>query len=126
MTKKAGIIAYRDQARAQLRRYLRPGTKVYCRLKHCSRSGMRRIIALAVVLNGEFCDITYRAAVALDDTLDSKRDGIVCDGCGMDMGFNLVYRLGCTLWPHGTRKPHGTRNGEPDTAGGYALKSVWL
>jgi hypothetical protein len=30
------------------------------------------------------------------------------------------------LWPNGTDTPHGTRNGEPDTNGGYALKHRWM
>lgn len=28
--------------------------------------------------------------------------------------------------PNGTDKPHGRRNGEPDSSGGYALKSRWM
>jgi len=28
-------------------------------------------------------------------------DGITADGAGMDMGFDLVYRLGHALWPDG-------------------------
>lgn len=53
-------------------------------------------------------------------------DAIRVGGAGMDMGFHLVYSLGSALWPDGTKKPHGTRNGEPDRAGGYALKHQWL
>ena len=45
---------------------------------------------------------------------------------GMDMGFAVVYDLGLSLWPAGTPAPHGTRNGEPDANGGYALKHSWL
>lgn len=35
-------------------------------------------------------------------------------------------RLLAMLKPDGAPAPHGTRNGEPDTAGGYALKHEWL
>lgn len=70
--------------------------------------------------------IGWVAAKAMRDSFDSDQQGIRVGGCGMDMGFNLVYNLGATLWPKGTKKPHGTRNGEPDTAGGYALKHRWL
>lgn len=38
----------------------------------------------------------------------------------------FVYSLGRTLWPDGTRAPHGRRNGQPDSDGGYALKHSWL
>jgi hypothetical protein len=61
----------------------------------------------------------------MDDRL-ADDGGIKIGGCGMDMGFDLVYSLGATLWPNGTRKPHGTRNGEPDSAGGYALNHRWM
>ena len=69
--------------------------------------------------------LTWLASRALGWRL-GKNEGIVVDGCGMDMGFHLVYSLGATIWPSGTNKPHGTRNGEPDSCGGYALKSRWL
>jgi hypothetical protein len=57
----------------------------------------------------------------------TARDGsLVIGGCGMDMGFHVVYTLGSYLWPAGPDKPRGTRNGEPDSDGGYALKHRWL
>lgn len=71
-------------------------------------------------------NIGWLAAKAMNDRFDHDANGIKIGGCGMDMGFALVYNLGCTLWPKGTPKPHGTRNGAPDSAGGYALKQEWL
>lgn len=53
-------------------------------------------------------------------------DAIKIGGCGMDMGFALVYELGMKLWPDGTPEPHGQRNGEPDSNGGYALRQRWI
>ena len=50
-----------------------------------------------------------------------KREALKTQGCGMDMAFDAVYTLGSSLWPLGTPTPHSTRNGEPDTCGGYAL-----
>lgn len=70
--------------------------------------------------------IGYLAAQAMGDSWDRDRQGIKVGGCGMDMGFHVVYSLGSVLWPKGTPKPHSTRNGEPDRAGGYALKHSWL
>ncbi len=68
--------------------------------------------------------LAYKAGAG--DGWDDKQSGIRIRGCGMDMGFEIVYRLGNRLWPEGTPKPHGTRNGQPDCYGGYALKSSWL
>lgn len=87
---------------------------------------MMRYIQLKIVRNGDICDITYHAACVMGDSIDQKNGGIKIGGCGMDMGFHLVYHLGRVLWPNGTPEPHGTRNGEPDSDGGYALKQRWI
>lgn len=66
-------------------------------------------------------DISGKVADLLGDR--TGPDGaIIVSGCGFNAAFQVVYNLGATLWPKGTPKPHGTRNGEPDRAGGYALK----
>jgi hypothetical protein len=124
-TKAELAASERADACAKLRTILSPGDTVYTMLNHVSRSGMMRSISLYVVKDGENVYLTGYAARALGEKRD-RYDGISMPGCGMDMGFALVYNLGCTLWPHGTPKPHGRRNGEPDSDGGYALKQRWL
>jgi len=57
---------------------------------------------------------------------DDKQNAVKISGCGMDMGSAVVYDLGYRLWPNGTPTPHGTRNGTPDSSGGYALKYQWI
>ena len=148
----------RDEARAELRKLVKPGQTIYTILRHCSASGMMRVIDLVIPLKrydneypalpvelqtypgqkdfdatpkkkfkGVYLrSIGYLAAKATESTWDRDRQGVKRGGCGMDMGFNLVYSLGNALWPNGTKKPHSTRNGEPDTNGGYALKHSWL
>ena len=114
------------EAKERLLEILKPGATIYTVLKHVSASGMSRSIQLKIVQNGDICDITYPAARAMGDKIDPKNGGIKIGGCGMDMGFALVYNLGRVLWPHGTPEPHGTRNGEPDNDGGYALRQRWI
>ena len=70
--------------------------------------------------------ISHLMAKANGYTEDKDRDGLKVHGGGRDMGFSVVYGLGCALWPNGTDKPHGTRNGVPDSAGGYAIGHRWL
>jgi len=70
--------------------------------------------------------IGWSAAHATGYKYDPDRQGLRMGGAGMDMGFAAVYALGCALWPKGTPKPHGTRNGVPDREGGYAIKHAWL
>lgn len=101
LTIKAGKAAMMQQARDKLRKMLPPGTTVYCTLRHVSRSGMNRLISLAVVDDGRLVDISYRVAEATGDSYDHNKGAIRVGGCGMDMGFALVYNLGRALYPQG-------------------------
>lgn len=67
-------------------------------------------------------DITRDAARVVGYSVDDRTGGAKICGCGMNMGFHFIYSLGASLWPNGTPKPHGRRNGAPDSDGGYALK----
>lgn len=131
LSKTEGEKLYKAQTIASLKKIVKPGSKVYTKLESVSASGMSRRISLYVVhpaKNGNpahIANITYSAAVVMGRNVSDK-GGISVNGCGMDMGFALVYDLGASLWPKGTPKPHGMRNGEPDKAGGYALKHEWL
>ena len=110
----------------KLRELLKPGDVIYTTLNHVSRSGMMRVIDLRVMRNNEPLRISWSVAQAIGYTYNTKYEGVRIDGCGTDMGFSLVYTLGSVLWPDGTPEPHGTRNGEPDTCGGYALRQRWM
>lgn len=125
LPKAEGERIYKAQVMVSLKKIIKPGSKVYTKLESVSSSGMSRRISVFVVNKGEIADITYSVAVVTGRKLSDKA-GIVCNGCGMDMGFDLVYSLGWALWPNGTRKPHSMRNGQPDKHGGYALKHSWL
>lgn len=105
----------RNRAIETLHEWLEPGDTVYTVLRHVSRSGMMRHISLFIHYDNGVKDITYFAARAMDDKM-ADNGGIKISGCGMDMGFELVYRLGYTLWPNGTSR----------TTGGYALHHQWL
>lgn len=118
------------QSAAKLRKLCPPGSTIYTVLRHVSSSGMtRRITCFAIVGTGRKAE-PFDLGGYIADVLGYKRherDGsLVVSGCGMDMGFHIVHSLGYALWPKGTRKPHGTRNGAPDADGGYALKHRWL
>jgi hypothetical protein len=69
----------------------------------------------------EIRSIGWLAARAMGDRYDRDRQGIKIGGCGMDMGFSLVYDLGRTLYPRGFKV-----NGRGRKDGGYALKQEWL
>lgn len=51
--------------------------------------------------NGEPTYLGYNAAVAMGDRYDRDNEGIRVGGCGMDMGFHVVYNLSRTLFRDG-------------------------
>jgi hypothetical protein len=98
---KEGREAYRAQAKADLLAFITPGQTIHCILRHVAKSGMSRRISLFVIQNGEPRNITGTAAVAMDRTLNRDEFSIVVGGCGMDMGWHLVYSLSRCLFPDG-------------------------
>jgi hypothetical protein len=89
----------RDQAIAELRGIIKPGDTVRTILRHASASGMSRIIDLVIVEAGDVRSISWLAARAMGDKMvNDKHYGIRVAGCGMDMGFHLVYNLSRTLF----------------------------
>jgi hypothetical protein len=88
---------------------------VYTILRRVSSSGMTRHISLKIAQGGEIYDITYNAALALGEKLHDVNgfNTIKVNGCGMDMGFHLVYSLSSVLF-------HGQ-----DRAG-YKIAQRWM
>lgn len=124
LTQAEGKRQYREQNIRNLLGILKPGQTVYTSVKTVSRSGMSRVIRLYVADGNIIRNISGYVANALD--WPGYQDGVKVGGFGMDMGFHTVYTLGRVLWPKGTPEPHGTRNGVPDSDGGYALKQEWI
>lgn len=88
-----------QEAVTALRELLPPGSTVRTILRHVSQSGMSRDIS--VVISGDgIRDVTYLVARALGAQV-RPNGGIRRHGCGMDMGFELIYSLSRTLYPHG-------------------------
>ena len=149
----------RDGYIADLRETLKPGDTLYTVLRSVSRTGMSRVIDVYYLANGDANKdgtlrppvkmwLSYRIAKACGLTfMDSGRhgtrngaEGIKIGGCGMDMGFEIVYTLGRVLYPNGfpcagERCPsndhsNGDRNrrkGHMHTDdGGYAFRQEWL
>lgn len=121
-----------SESLATLRKNCPPGTKVYCTLRHVSRSGIRREISLHAMKKGVPVSLSWDAARVLGWSLNDGRShwAIKVDGAGMDMGFHLVNQLSYAL--------HGMKDRGADTidAGGqprrghyragYSLRHEWL
>jgi hypothetical protein len=135
-----------EEARDMLHAFLEPGDTVYTVLRHVSASGMTRWIDLYKVTDDGPYYLSGYAAVLLEEPRpNGSHQGIKVGGCGMDMGFHLVYALSYRLWPEGfdcigspndrrcpsndhSNPPHPGQYGYPvhHTDGGYALNQRWL
>ena len=126
---KAEKEAEKKEAIAKLKKQLKPGDMVYTILRHVSRSGMSREISLVLKKKDCIFDISFYVAKALDNPINHDSGGVKIGGCGMDMGFALVYDLGRVMYPKGFKTKPGYWRNEPlefETDGGYAFKQNWL
>lgn len=136
----------KEQAIVRLRDIYKPGDTVTTVIRHVSRSGMSRSISVLGPDVEDFVeDLSYLVARALGDKVDQKNGGVIVGGCGIDMGFHLVYSLSRTIYPvynctgksewpnrcpsneHVNKGPnrdnYGVGNAHSD---GYALRQRWL
>lgn len=125
-----------------LKRWVKPGDTLYTILRHVSRSGMFRRITVKKIecIDGEaqIAHLDYNVARALGISTNKINDGVPVSGCGMDMGYGLVYDLSYVLFGNGyeclgDRCPsadHSNREPKPDGTwihkDGYALRQQWL
>lgn len=122
-------------AREYLRALLVPGDAVTTVVSHVARSGMRRSIKVLIVADGQPADVSWAVCRAVGWKFDDTHGGVIVDGCGMDMGFHLVYTLATHLFaPYwecaGDRCPSNDHsNGREVTLhaeAGYALRHAWV
>ena len=136
----------REEAIKRLREILKPSDTIYTVLKHVSSSGMNRRIDCFKfdIVNGKIVKywLSYSIAKALGWRL--KDDAVVVGGCGMDMGFHLVYSLARTIFNNDyactgencqsndhTNDRDGswsrdTNKGRQHSDAGYSLNQEWL
>jgi len=144
MSKTATAATERDDAIAKLRSWLQPGDTVYTILRKVSRSGMSREIGVVLLqpTDGRIIDLHPNWAVSKATGYRLNKggayDAVILGGCGMDMGFALVYELSRVLYPDGydcigdgcpsNDHSNGDRNRAPHrhADGGYALRQRWL
>lgn len=140
-----------DKAIAQLREWIKPGDTVYTVLRHVSRSGTSRHISVVLLQpNAEDparpIDLhpNYSVSVVTGYPLvrGGASDAIKIGGCGMDMGFQLIYQLSHALYGEGyaclgkgkcssNYHSNARRQGEAERfdlvhTDGYALRHRWL
>lgn len=153
LPRSKGAEIYRKQTIEESKGLIKPGDTVYTLCESVSSSGMTRRIKCFIVVDGQIRDITYRVHVVSGYRIDGGC--LIVQGCGMDMGFSVVYDFSSNLYREGFGVEGKSANGKPyrpatqkaakqavkrgvvfsgrngnasgwDTNGGYALKQSWL
>lgn len=117
ISKKAQAQQEKEEARAYLLSILEKQEKptLYTNLKHVSSSGMSRDMKVLAVVGGEIVDVTWYVARLGVGTL-KERNGqrvVRVGGCGMDMGFHVVYTVSAILYGYEER-------------GAYTIRHEWI
>lgn len=116
------------QAIELLREWVKPGDTIFTVLKHVSASGMSRDIDVFTfkyedgkVRKYWLSGMMGRAGIS---SYNEKRECLRVGGCGMDMGFHVVYNLASAL---GYTRYHteSKEDASPNT-NCYGLNHEWL
>lgn len=90
----------REEYLNKLREIVKPGDTLWTCVRSAARSGLsRKITVHKIGEDGEVYDWSGWVANALGLRRDDT--GIIVTGCGMDMGFWLIYELSARMWPNG-------------------------
>jgi len=83
---------------------------LYTKIMHVSSSGMLRVIqVIAMIKNRPWYISRSVQKVTTYYPWDDKKEGLRVGGCGMDMGFSVIYNLSSELYKDG-----------------YKIKQTWL
>ena len=128
----------KSEAIESLRGLLKPGDLVYTKLEHVARSGMMRVISVLIIRDDRPIDISFEVGQVVGYKFNDRHGGLTVSGCGMDMGFSVVYNLSSAMFKDGFEcigencpsndHRNGDRNYEPHhhNSGGYALVHRWI
>ena len=116
----------KQEALEMLKEWIKKGDTLHTIVRHVSRSGMMRHISvkhLKATDNPErpvnVSNYDYHIARVLDLPEAPNYQGVKIGGCGMDMGFHLVYSLSRALFKDEPK-------GESDRDHGYWINQEWL
>ena len=107
------------EAKNYLLKMFKTNKTVYTTLRNVSSNGMTRHIKVFTVSKNpytkkqEIVNITWYVGKILDYRISEKTDSLIVGGCGMDMGFHVVYSLSSELYRGKNRS-------------GYVLKQQWI
>jgi hypothetical protein len=107
LKRKEGEALYREQQKQDVTKYLKHGTTVYGMVRSVSRSGMQRVISFFYIDNGQLINFDHKIEV-LCGYKQAKNQGLIINGCGMDMIFSVVSSLSYELFGSENQLKHAS------------------
>ena len=98
----------KERAEAFLKDWFPKGSTAHTTVVHVAQSGMSRHIKVFAISGERIQNVSYSISKLLGWRL-TKNDAVFVSGCGMDMGFHLIYTLSRKLYDDG-----------------YAIKQSWV
>lgn len=87
---------------------------LYTSLKHVSSSGMSSDMKVLAVLDGQILDVTWYVSKIIGTLKERNGQRVIrVGGCGMDMGFHVVYTVSAVLYGYEER-------------GAYTIRHEWI
>ena len=84
-----------------LKRHFPKGSTVWLVIRQVSRSGMYRHISCHSIKDNQVNYLSFHVAKVFKWTYKDKTNAVGVGGCGMDMGFHMVYTLASVLYGDG-------------------------
>jgi|TARA_R100000479_G_C6285764_1_gene164661 hypothetical protein len=97
-----------DYNEKYLKEWFPVGSVAHTTVVHVARSGMSRHIKVFAIEGERILNVSGYVAEYLDLRF-TKKNAVFVGGCGMDMGFHLIYTLSSKLYDDG-----------------YAIKQDWV
>jgi hypothetical protein len=88
----------------KLKKAFPKGSTAYTKVIHCSNSGMMRIISVMSIKKNQPYYHNYNINEILSNVKHAEKFGeygLKVNGCGMDMGFHIIYSLSSKLYGDG-------------------------
>ena len=98
----------KERAEELLKEWFPKGSTAHTTVVHVARSGMSRHIKVFAITGERILNISGYVADYLGWRYTNK-EAVFVGGCGMDMGFHLIYTLSSCLYDDG-----------------YAIKQSWV
>ena len=95
------VKAEQAEALEQLRAMINPGATIFTTVRRVARSGMSRTIDAYLLLHDDKVWLSGLIARAGLFNLDRKSEALKVQGCGIDLGFHVVYETAHALFRGG-------------------------